>query len=85
MRKILPEIAKAAAKFFLFGAILALSAPYIGAVGGLSPTVEAASADMGKFADPWLLGAFFAAIGVLDAVLKPLFKKLFSEKPPSAS
>ncbi len=78
---VLSDIAKATAKFFIAGAVIALGAPYFGAVAGLAPTVADASAELGKFGDPMILGACFALVGALDAVLKPLFKRIFVEKP----
>lgn len=81
MKTLLTEICKASATFFLLGAVVALGAPYFGAFAGLAPNVTAASAELGKFGDPILVGSYFASIGACDALLKPLFKKLFAVKP----
>lgn len=80
MKSLLPQIVLAAGKFFLLGAIVALGAPYFGAFAGLAPNVTAASAELGKFGDPVLVGAYFAIIGACDALLKPVFIKLFAAK-----
>jgi len=85
MKPVIVEVIKSALKFFSAGAVIALGAPYFGSVAGLAPGVEAASSELGKFGDPVILGAYFAAVGALDAVLKPVFARLFAEKPPPPS
>ena len=75
------NMGKTALKFFIFGATLALTAPYIGATIGLAPTVAATSIELGKMGDPVLVGLAFAIIGMSDALLKPLFAKWFKSPP----
>jgi len=75
--KLVSGIGWSALKFFIFGALLAFFAPYLGAMIGLAPTVAAARGELGRMGNPVLAGLAFAAIGGLDAALKPVFKRLF--------
>jgi len=81
MNPLVINVAKATLKFFLIGAVFAFCAPYLGAMIGLAPTVAAASGELGKFGDPVLLGLAFAVIGALDALVKPVFQRVFKSPP----
>ena len=75
------RVLKSALVFFILGALLALVSPYLGAMIGLSPTVDGAKGELGRMGDPLLVGLFFAGLGAFDACLKPVFKKLFRSSP----
>ncbi len=70
-------------KFLIFGVLLALTAPYLGSVMGLSPTVEGARGELGKMGDPLLVGLFFAALGMLNVAVDRFMKKTFVTPPSS--
>ena len=81
MRNLAYNIGKPAVKCFVLGAVLALGAPYLGAMIGLAPTAVAASGELGRMGNPLLVGLVFAAIGTLDALLEPLFNRIFKSSP----
>ena len=81
MKNLARNISKVPIKCFVLGAVLALGAPYLGAMIGLAPTAVAASGELGRIGNPMLVGLVFAAIGTLDALLKPLFNRIFKSSP----
>ncbi len=73
MGKYLKSIAKATVLMCAVGALLAVAAPAVAGIVGIS------LADVGIMANPSWTGAFFGAFGGISAAITPVIERIFGD------